>query len=191
MSRRTSSNPTEGATTHGDLRRALFNRTWEHFTSHQHAPVGDSLDAPVVVTRGNVLYFAAPLFAAYRNFDYWAYRALAQHALDAFLPAPLLQPCSPSWVEFTLHRQPAAAGRPARRLVHIVAYHPRRSLQSIPHVDQSWPTAGLSFNVRSDDALPARVYLAPGGEPLPFTAQGGYLHVELPPAGTHTVVVLE
>ena len=59
--------PLPGAECLGEIKRALFNRTWEHFTSHQHAPVGESLDAPLVVRNGNVLYFAAPLFSAYRT----------------------------------------------------------------------------------------------------------------------------
>ena len=37
--------PRPGAKTYGDLRPALFNRTWEHYMGHQHAPAGQSLDA--------------------------------------------------------------------------------------------------------------------------------------------------
>jgi hypothetical protein len=56
--------PLEGARAHGELRRALFDRTWEHFTSHAQAPVGESLDSPLIVEGDGVLYFAAPLFGA-------------------------------------------------------------------------------------------------------------------------------
>ncbi len=56
----------QGATSHGVLSRALFNRTWEHFMGHQHAPVGESLNAPVAVSNEQVLYFAAPLFSGFR-----------------------------------------------------------------------------------------------------------------------------
>jgi hypothetical protein len=62
--------PLEGARAHGNLRRALFDRTWEHFTSHAQAPVGESLDSPLVVEGEGFLYFAAPLFGAYRDHDY-------------------------------------------------------------------------------------------------------------------------
>jgi hypothetical protein len=183
--------PVRGATAHGEISRALFTRTWEHFTSHQHAPVGERLGAPVVVQKGNVLYFSAPLFTCYRNQDYWAYRAIVQNALRGFLPAPLLKPGGPGWVEYTLQTQPAGADHPARRIVHLVAYHPRRSLQSIPHVDQGWTTSGLSVEVRADGGVPQKVYLAPDRQPLPFVAREGYLYIELPPVGAHTVVVLE
>jgi hypothetical protein len=179
-----------GAECHGELKQALFNRTWEHFTSHQHAPVGASLGAPLMVKQGGVMYFAAPLFAGYRAHDYWAYRELLRNALAGFLPARRLIPGGPGWVEMTLHHQPAGGDHPARAIVHVVAYHPRRSLQSVPHADQAALTAGLSFQLRVESA-PQRVYLAPEETALPFRLENGYLRVELPPVGAHTVVVVE
>ncbi len=110
--------------------------------------------------------------------------------LSAFLPTPLLKSDGPGWAEFSLTHQSQTDSRPARSVVHVVCYHPRRSLQSIPHVDQSWPTAGLAFSLRADQS-PKRVYLAPEDENLPFTFSEGYVHVTLPPVGAHTVVVVE
>jgi hypothetical protein len=103
----------------------------------------------------------------------------------------MLLPGGPGWVEFALHTQPAAEDHPARRIVHVVAYHPRRTLQSIPHTDQSWPTSGLSFKLRLDGRLPQRVYLAPDGLALAHRIDGDYLQVDLPPVGAHAVVVIE
>ncbi len=218
--------PLQGATAYGQLRRALFNRTWEHFTSHSHAPVlqypetdrrneehpvppsmpldasnstrwspamssGNTLGTPLVVEKDSVLYFAAPFFTAYRNHDYWAYRAIALNALRAFLPRPLLIPTGPGWAEFTLHTQSYGDKQAARQIVHIVTYHPRRTLQPTQHVDQSASTAGLSMKVLVDDNVPERVYLAPERQPLGFVRDGDYIRVDLPPVGPHTVVVLE
>jgi hypothetical protein len=183
--------PVEGATSHGQLRRALFNRTWEHFTSHAHAPVADYLGTPLVVEKGNILYFAAPFFTAYRNHDYWAYRAIALNTLRTFLLPPLLISSGPGWVEFTLHTQLYSDQLPARKIVHIVTYHPRRTLQSIQHVDQSASTAGLSIKVLVGDTVPEHVYLAPDRQALGFVRDGDYIRVDLPPVGLHTVVVLE
>jgi hypothetical protein len=183
--------PVEGAQAFGTLKRALFNRTWEHFTSHRHAPVGESLNAPIAVKNGSILYFAAPLFNAYRNWDYWAYRAVALSALRGFLPPALLKPQAPGWVEMTLHNQANTAGHGQRKIVHVVAYHPRRSLQNIPHVDQSFPTAGLGVAVRLDGMTPAKVYLAPEGTALDFKVADGYVEIALPPCGAHTVAVIE
>ncbi len=183
--------PLEGATARGELRRALFDRTWEHFTSHAQAPVGESLGSPLVVENESVLYFAAPLFGAYRDHDYWAYREMALNALRGFLPRPLLKFSGPGWVEATLHGQPAEDGRPERRIVHLVAYHPRRTTQPIQHVDQSWETSGTSVEVLADGNPVERVYLAPNGQKLDFDVEGGYVRVAAPPVGAHTVIVLE
>ena len=52
--------PPESAKAREELRSALFDRTWEHFTSHAQAPVGESLDSPLVVgARVSVLRGAA------------------------------------------------------------------------------------------------------------------------------------
>ena len=87
--------PLEGAEAHGELRRALFDRTWEHFTSHTQAPVGEPLDSPLVVEGEGVLYFAAPLFGAYRDHDYWVYREVAKNAIRGFLSQPKLKVSGP------------------------------------------------------------------------------------------------
>jgi hypothetical protein len=155
--------PVAGARAYGRLRQALFNRTWEHFVSHGHAPVGDDLGTPLVVVGDKVAYVALPIFKAYRNHDYWIYRELAVKALRFLLPEPLLQVDGPGGLEGTLHTQPAASGHPARWIVHLVAYQPRRTLQN----------------------------LAPEGTPVPVQVDGGYVRVELPKVGVHTVVVLE
>ncbi|MFL5655689.1 MAG: alpha-amylase family protein [Ktedonobacteraceae bacterium] len=183
--------PLESATSHGALRQALFNRTWEHFTSHAQAPVGAFLGSPLVVEKNNVLYFAAPFFTAYRNHDYWVYRAVALNALHNFLPRPLLVPSGPGWAEFTLHTQPFSDGHGMRKIVHIVTYHPRRTLQPIQHVDQSWTTSGLSMKVLCEEKMLERVYLAPDHQALDFVREGDYVRIDLPPVGSHTVVVLE
>ena len=46
-----------------------------------------------------------------------------------FLPRPMLKFSGPGWVEATLHEQPAGDYHPERLLVHLVAYHPRRTTQ--------------------------------------------------------------
>jgi hypothetical protein len=183
--------PLEGARAYGELRRALFDRTWEHFTSHAQAPVGEPLDSPLIVEGEGVLYFAAPLFGAYRDHDYWVYRELAKNAIRGFLPRPMLKLSGPGWVEATLHEQPADDDHPERLIVHFVAYHPRRTTQPVEHVDQSWPTSGLGVDVLTDGRTIGRVYLAPGGEPLDFEEVDGYARIALPPVGAHTVVVVE
>jgi hypothetical protein len=183
--------PVDGAEAFGALRRALFNRTYEHYTSHQHAPVGDDLDAPFAIQKDNVVYIASEIFSAYREHDYWAYRVLVLAALKRLLPNPLLQVNGPGWVEGNLHLQAATDEHSARRIVHLTAYHPRRSMQSIPHVDQSWDIAGVSIRVRLDGDTPQQAYLAPERTALEMKIVDGYAELALPPIGVYAVVVIE
>jgi hypothetical protein len=113
------------------------------------------------------------------------------NAIRDFLPRPLLKLSGPGWVEATLHDQPAGDDHPERRIVHLVAYHPRRTTQPVQHVDQSWATSRLGINVLTDGRTVGGVYLAPGGEPLDFDVVDGYARIALPPVGAHTAVVLE
>jgi hypothetical protein len=103
----------------------------------------------------------------------------------------VLELSGPGWVEATLHTQVADGGHPERRIVHLVAYHPRRTTQPIQHVDQSWDTSGLTVKVLAGSRPVERVYLAPDGEALDFTTDGDHTRVDLPPLGAHAVVVLE
>jgi hypothetical protein len=178
-----------GATAYGSLSRALFNRTWKHFMGHLHAPVGESLDTPVAVRNSNVLYLAVPFFSGYRHHDYWAYRTIMQTLLLDFLPPQILKPNAPGWVEFSVLQQNGNT-QPAREIVHVIGYHPRRTMHPIAHVDQSGEINNLSFTLRTDKC-PNRVYLAPEGVPVDFSYQDGCVEIRLLPVRTHAVVVVE
>ena len=182
--------PRHDATSHGELRRALFDRTWEHFTSHAQAPVGDPLGTPIVVHDDRVLQFAAPLFLGYRDSDYWVYREIVRSMLDAFLPDRAVRVHGPGWIEVGLLQQARSGDRSERLIVHLTAYQPRRTFQSVPHVDQSWPVVGVGLDLRVSDP-PTAVYLAPDRTSVPFVTQNGRLEIALPPLGVHTVLVVE
>ena len=151
---------------------------------------GGSAGAPLVVVGGRVAYIAAPLFRAYRDHDYWPYRDVVLAVVGRLMPDPLVRFDGPPWIEVSVLRQPETTDAPARSIVHLVAYHPRRTVQSVPHVDRSWPTAGVRVSLRTDTS-PGRCYLAPDGTDLPFTFADGYASVALPEVGTHTVLVIE
>jgi hypothetical protein len=76
-------------------------------------------------------------------------------------------------------------------IIDPVAYQPRRTTQPVQHVDQSWPTSGLSVEVLTDGRTIGKVHLAPENEPLDFEVVDGYARIALPPVGAHTVIVVE
>jgi hypothetical protein len=186
--------PTAGATGHGELRQAFFDRTWQHFTSHAQAPVGAVLGTPLAVVSEQVLYFAAPLFRGYLTDDYWVYRELLRSAIDAFLPERAVAVDGPGWLEVGVLQQAADASldRPARRVLHLTTYQARRTASRGPHVDQAWPVADVGLHLpRTADANTKRVYLAPDLTELPFIETPAGINIRFSQLGIHTVVVVE
>lgn len=77
--------PTTG-TSLGDVFDPFFNRTWEHFSSHQHAPNVESPSGfASAIRNGNILYFAHPVFRHYRSYGAVAYREIISRAIRLLL----------------------------------------------------------------------------------------------------------
>jgi hypothetical protein len=181
------------ASSAGELKAARFNRSWEHFTSHAHAPVGDALGAPIVVSGDRVLYFAAPIFLDYLDYDYWVYRELFVEHLDRLLGTRLVRVLGPGWIEVTRHRQASSEDDAHRReLLHLVTYQPRRlNKGATVHVDQSASVAGVSVVISEPPFGFTRATLAPTGEEVPSVPVDGGIRLDLPPIGRHTVISIE
>lgn len=182
--------PVAGAHTEGVLRRATFDRRWDHFTSHMHAPVGDELGAPLLVAGENLVYLAAPLLSSYGRHQYWVYRSFLGRALELALGEQLLVRTGPAWVEATMHTQGAGA-LPDRYVVNLTAYQPRRSPSSVPRVDEGGLTAGIRLSIAPAPGFTAAAAtVEPDGVALEVGLRDGRIELELPPIGTHTVVVV-
>lgn len=86
-----------------------FNRTWEHFCSHQHAPnqtQPSGYDGSV--SYGSILYFAHPVFRNYRTYGAVAHRNFITAAIRQFLGEEnmtLVKTNLPSTARITLTRQ--------------------------------------------------------------------------------------
>jgi hypothetical protein len=152
--------PAAGARGVGSLRRARHDRTWRHFTSHSHAPVGESLDAPVAVVTPDLVYLAAPLLGAYPGTSTGSTGCWQRSCWTG---------CSASgccgWTVRPGSRRPAR-GRtlPIASVVHLTAYQAGAARCPVPRVDEAGSIAGVTLSLRLG-AAPAAVYLAPDRTP--------------------------
>ena len=70
----------------GQIFDPYFNRTWEHFCSHQHAPNREEPSGfDCGVRHGSLLYFSHPVFRHYRAYGAVAYREFIVKAILLFL----------------------------------------------------------------------------------------------------------
>ncbi|MBB6674967.1 alpha-amylase family protein [Cohnella nanjingensis] len=90
--------------------RPYFNRTNGHFCSHLHAPAAEPTGHPAVIRHGNAVYFAQPLFRAYRKHGVRLYRDLFLACLRRLLPNPTLLTDLPSAGKANLTRLPGPNG---------------------------------------------------------------------------------
>jgi hypothetical protein len=178
---------------------SYFNRTWAHFSSHQHAP--DDPAAPplgaAVTEHNGIAYIAYPIFRLYRAMGQPLYKYMVRGLINRLLPQPALTTDLPSSGRATLTRQSTEK----RHILHLLYGAPQvrgkevklddgtsRIMEMIEDVPAIGP---VTATVRLP-AAPARVYDALSGEAVEWTpAADGAVKVTIPSLRIHTALVFE
>ncbi len=108
-----------------------FNRSYKHFSSHQHAPddiTATPLGAAVTIREG-VAYVAYPIFRLYRAVGQPFYKYIVRGLLDRLLPTVLLRTDLPSAGRATLTRQTDQN----RHVLHLLYGAPQIRGKGIPN----------------------------------------------------------
>ena len=176
------------------LGEPLFQRSPEHYMSHQQTPFDHTTKYAAVARSGKVALVAFPLGQGYYNQGFWVYRRAFQKALSDVLTAPLIQSDAHLTTELSLTHQAAKpnAGRRERYMVHIVNFSPvRRTPKHTDFHDDPIPLTNVTVRVN----LPLQVSTAKAlyaGADLPVhrVASGG-VEFLVPRVDIHEVVSLE
>jgi len=161
-----------------------FERTWDHFSSHNQTP-GDKLSRYAAATvRGRVAYISYPIFSAFATHGNYPYRLLVQQVLDQLLPEPLLRVAAPTSTEVTVMQQNR------RTIVHLLNYCPERRTKTIDIIEDIVPLANVPVSLKFVKR-PKVVYLAPTREGLIFDIRGDRVDVVVPEVRGHAMLVFE
>lgn len=134
----------EGAQTLANAIEPLFNRTFEHFTSHAHAPSSGKIGYPAIVKNGNVIYFMHPIFSQYlHNGSPWC-KKLLLNALQIVLPSPLLRHDGPSTLITSINEQT----NQNRWVIHLLHYIPERRSETIDIIEDIIPLYDLKVSIK-------------------------------------------
>lgn len=174
----------EGATVLAQSVEPYFERAPQHFCSHAQTPPTGTPDQPAGMENGAIVYFADPLFRAYRAHGHRVYKLLLRNALTRLLPEPLLRHNLPSTAEITVRRQGE------RSIVHVLHYVAQRRAEQMDIVEEVIPLHAVRVGLRMEKE-PKRAYLAPGEEALAVQYEDGYAWVEIPRVDGHAHVVFE
>jgi len=155
--------------------RPYFNRTWEHFCSHQYTPMAAVSDDPVIVenAQGNVIYCARPLFREYALSARLVHKQVLDAIIRRLLPRPRLGAHNlPSTAVVTVRAQRADL------IVHLLHYVPQRRGKNLDVVEDVLPLHDVTLAVRSN-RLPSAVNLVPQCRALEWTYADGYVRFTL------------
>ncbi len=137
-----------------------FNRTPEHFCSHQHAPSSGKIYEPAIIKGDNTIYIAHKIFSQYHNYgsvwckklfindhnygSVWC-KKLFINAIDALLENRLINHNGPSTIISTLNEQE----NENRYVLHLLHYIPERRCQRIDVIEDVIPPQNeeVKFNL--------------------------------------------
>ncbi len=161
-----------------------FERTWDHFCSHNQTPSAELTPYLAAVLNGSTVYISYPIFSLFANYGNQSHRWLVGNVLNLLLPEPLLKVTAPTGMETSVMRQGS------REIVHLLFYTPERRTPVLDLIEDIIPLYNLPLALKMPQA-PNRVYLAPERSPLEFRYADGYTHVTVPEVNGHAMVVFE
>ena len=186
----------------GQIFDPYFNRTYQHFCSHQHAPNQNEpsgFDAGVMTDK--VLYFAHPVFTIYRAYGAVVYKEYVINAIRCFLGDDIqLRTSLPSQGRVTLMEQAAQK----RYVLHLLYANTIlrggamghysspyiRQAQPVEVIEELNPVYGVSVDLKLDKAV-KRVTLEPQGKEVPFEKlSGGRIAIVLDSVVCHQMLAL-
>lgn len=187
-----------GAEVLAEIAPSYFNRSYAHFSSHQHAPddpQAASLGAAVTL-KGGIGYIAYPIFSMYHAMGQPLYKYLVRGLIDRLLPSRAIVTDLPSSGRATLTQQ----AEQKRHVLHLLYGAPQIRGKAVPagegntrvmEMIEDIPTLGpVTASVRLP-RTPSRVYDALTGEDVPFTNGGDRVEVRLPSLRIHSALVFE
>ncbi|MDB6093292.1 MAG: alpha-amylase [Verrucomicrobia bacterium] len=171
-------------------RESYFNRTWEHYCSHQHAPDSPEPATPSAVIGRQIAYFAHDLFTRYRTYGQPLYRDFFEAALRNLLGNKLpVETSLPTAGRIGVMEQVAERRYVAHLLYSPTSVRGKFRDQGIELIEDVIPLRDTRVALR----LPKKVKtarLVPDGEALGFTQEDGVVSFTVPEFAAHQMVEL-
>lgn len=173
-----------GGKAFGQVIEPYFERSWDHFCSHNQTPGATATDFPIATLNGRVGYIPFPIFSAFGKHGNYPARLLVRNLIDQLLPDVLLRVDAPTSTEATVTRQGA------RTIVHLLQYCPERRTDKLDIVEDIVPLHHVPVSIKLAKK-PASVYLAPDKAPVDFEWSDGRANFVVPTVNGHAMIVLE
>lgn len=171
----------DGKISIADRENPYFNRTSEHFCSHQHAPNNKNAVGSTAVINGNVAYIGINIFEEYAKTGCIFAKDFVRYVLEEMVEKSLK--CDiPSQGTATMLRKSDA------EFVHLVYTPIVKRGDGIEVIEDIVPLYNVDCTVRTEIERVSEVKLMPDGKKIEFTQKDGKLCFTVPRVDCHAVI---
>ena len=172
-------------TEHVAMIKPYFNRTKDHFCSHQHTPSSGEYYGSGITEGKNGMYIAWNIFTEYALRGELIYRKMVENALDKLLADnKSLETDLGSMGVATLMKQ----NNENRLVAHLLYAIPTKRGEKTEIIEDIYPVYNVNLKVKAE---PKKVYLAPQRKEIPFKTENGKTEVTVEKLDCHQMVVFE
>ena len=173
----------EGAEVVAKGKNPYFNRTAEHFCSHQHAPDAPG-EYPAAVINGSIAYIGWDIFRGYALYGDFHIKELVNHIVCRLMDNDFTLDVSlPDKGVATLFEQNG------RKILHLLYAHTTLRGKDTEVIEDIVPIYNISVSVKMSE--PSKVVIVPEGKEIPFEYNGGRVSFTVPELNLHTMVSIE
>ena len=167
-----------------DFENPYFNRTAEHFCSHQHSPNNPEDGHPVAVMGKDGIYIGYNIFEEYAQKGSLVVKEIVFKLLDRLIGNKTVETNLPAQGVLQLAMQKD------RYILHLLYASPVKRGKSIEIIEDIIPIYNTKVSVRLEDK-PKRIYLAPENEDIDFEYTDGKAKITVDIIDCHQMVVIE
>ena len=180
----------EGAKELASMRQPYFERTYEHFCSHLHAPENPEYAGSAVTLGRDGAYIAFPVCYEYANVGTQFVKQMFFATVDMLLgESKSVKTSVPTQASVSLMNQ-----KDENRLVFHIVYAPRNvkgMTNKIEIIEDSIPIYNTPVCIKVGEKKIKRVYTAPDGTDVSFTQDGELVKFNIDKFEMHAMIVLD
>lgn len=162
-----------------------FNRTPEHFCSHQHAPNDEATFAPAVTIKVNIAYIGWSICKGYALYGDYHQKELVNYVIRRLMNDDFaIETSLPDRGICTL-QETADGGK----LVHLLFAHTTIRGRDTEVIEDVVPLYDIEVSVKAQ--APSKLTLVPQQKDIPFTYENGKVRFTVPKIELHQMVYIK
>lgn len=169
-----------------EVHEPYFNRTYNHFCGHKNTPYNpDPAAYPALVRTGNVVYFAHPVFEAYKKSGNFVLEKYIANTIESVYTKAIVTENLPSCGKIRLRED-----SDGNFLALHVLYAPPVNRGNVCLLPDFPMLHDVKITVKVDRKISSAVS-EPDGTKIPLRQNGEYVTLSLPPFKLHKLIVLK